>query len=347
MRYALVNGAKAEPFPGGYGRCPVCGLDLQAQISTCPPHWTHVTGDICDPLTEPLTRWHMSWQDLVKPDFVEVAKKGHRADLVGNSDVVICLQHGSISAEGIRKRETIFKDMIWVFDARHRFEAVRTGTTAFFSYGAEEGPKSCSRLVFLDFGSYLVQVTRHTDTFELCSGFGTVRSHQWFAEQLLSSMLDGTGDYEAPPPAKQLANSWQDEQPYWTTKVDTEWFFMNRRVTVPKGEAFIILNYLSPSGDSFVWRDIIAKHPELANGWTLTDLERMRDFLKADVIILRGGLRLLPTAIEEISYSAVNKTQARLLLNELESHIVAGRIAILSEASKDHLLQIARSDSRR
>ena len=347
MRYALVNGTKAEPFPGGYGRCPVCGLDLQAQVSACPPHWTHVTGDLCDPLAEPLTPWHMRWQDLVKPEFVEVAKKGHRADLMGNGDVVISLQHAPISSDEIRRHETLFKDMVWMFNANQRFAAIRTGTTAFFGYGADDYPKACNRLVFLDFGRYLVQVTRHTDSFDLCSGFGIVRSHAWFAEQLLSSVLKPYKDIDLAAPDETLQDPWQDEVPYWTSKEVTEWLFANKRVKVPEGEAYLILNYLNASGDSFVWRDVIAKYPDLANGWSVADLERMREFLKADVVILRGGLRLLPTSIRDISYSAANKEQTRLLLIELEGHIAAGRIPMLEESAKDHLLTIAKPNARR
>lgn len=343
MRYALVGGLKKEPFPGGLGQCPLCGLEVQFQQDpTGIRHWTHVSAEECDLWSEPLTPWHASWQNFADPSLTEVSKKGRRADLVGRKGFVIELQQGPISAEEVKAREAFYGNMVWVFDARC-FAAVRTGTTAFFSYGADTYPAACSSLVFLDFGSFLVQVKRHTETFALCSGFGLVRSHKWFAKQLLWGDVFETKVLPSGALPTRSGHPWKTERPYWTTRRSAEWFMNGRVTAVPKGEPFIILNYSCPASDGFVWQDVIAKFPELANGWDLAALERMRQFLDADVAILRGGLRLLPGKVEEISYSPVSKAQTRLLLVELEAHIAAGRIPVLEESSKDHLLRIARS----
>lgn len=347
MRYALLNGLKLEPLPGERGHCPLCGLEVQMQRDADGARWVHVSGAECDPWSEPLTAWHRSWQNLVKPAFTEVPKKGRRADFVGNKGFVIELQQEPIGAEVIRAREAFFGNMVWVFNATGRFVAVRTGTTAFFSYGLDDYPLACSSLVFLDFGNYLVQVAQHTKTFALCSGFGSVRSHKWFAAQLLSSVLRPSPRFTLPTTSQKEADIWKAEQPYWTTNKAMDWLIRGERITVPQGEPFIILNYAAPTSDSFVWKDVIEMFPELANGWTLTALESMRTFLRADVAILRGGLRLLPTDVEDLSYSSVTRAQTRHLLMELEAHIRGGRIPILKETLKDHLIRIAKSDFRR
>ncbi len=43
----------------------------------------------------------------------------HRADILGNFDVVIELQHSNISIDEIKKREEFYKKMIWIVDANH------------------------------------------------------------------------------------------------------------------------------------------------------------------------------------------------------------------------------------
>ena len=346
MRYALVRGLKVGPTPGGRGHCPLCGLEVKAQTDAKIKRWVHSNGSECDPWTEPLTAWHLSWQNLVKPAFAEVPKKGRRADFIGNKGFVIELQKDPISSEAIKARESFFGNMVWVFDASERFVAVRTGTTAFFNYGLNDYPTSCSRLIFLDFGTYLIQVINHTKTFELCSGYGSVRSHRWFAQQLLSGVLRLSPQFAMPITRKEATKLWEAEQPYWTTHRAMTWFLRGERVTVPKGEPFIILNYIAPGSEGFVWGDVIQKYPDLANGWNLAALERMREFLRADVAILRGALRLLPTDVEALSYSSATKAQTRHLLTELEAHIGAGRIPMLPESLKDHLLRIAKSDFR-
>jgi competence protein CoiA len=73
QRYANVDGQKQLPFPKGRGWCPCCGGLLIAKCGQINAHhWAHDKGDDCDTWSEPIGPWHLWWQGLVRPDFVEV-----------------------------------------------------------------------------------------------------------------------------------------------------------------------------------------------------------------------------------------------------------------------------------
>jgi hypothetical protein len=59
----------------------------------------------------------LGWKKLFGKENCEVVIPPHRADIYGNFDVVIELQHSNISPKEIREREEFYKKMIWIVDA--------------------------------------------------------------------------------------------------------------------------------------------------------------------------------------------------------------------------------------
>lgn len=118
MLYALKDGKRIRARPGIVAFCPCCYKPL---ISKCGLqrvwHWSHFRRPDCDDWYEPETEWHLNWKKLTNPDCCEVRMDGHRADILGNNDTIIELQHSSISAPVILAREAFYKKMIWLVDA--------------------------------------------------------------------------------------------------------------------------------------------------------------------------------------------------------------------------------------
>ena len=139
MLYANVNGVKSQPTKGLRGVCPACGETVTAKCGgIVTHHWSHLAGSECDPWAEKIGPWHLGWQKLVEPVSVEVVVAPHRADIMGNDDVVLELQHSAISAEDIAAREAFYGNMVWLFDATERFELLNSGRRTFFSLTAHQ-----------------------------------------------------------------------------------------------------------------------------------------------------------------------------------------------------------------
>lgn len=120
VRYAIdIFGDKVEATPEEkFATCPLCKswcIPKCGSIVTW--HWAHEKRADCDTWSEGETEWHRGWKRMVSPQFQEVCKGPHRADIVGNKGVVIELQHSPISPETIEAREIFYGKMIWLFDA--------------------------------------------------------------------------------------------------------------------------------------------------------------------------------------------------------------------------------------
>lgn len=112
------NGEKIEAFPNALGFCPVCAERLIARCGLLRiPHWSHLGIRDCDAWHEPETIWHLEWKRLFGKENCEIVKPPHRADILGNFNVIIALQHSAISVEEIIRREQFYKKMIWIVDA--------------------------------------------------------------------------------------------------------------------------------------------------------------------------------------------------------------------------------------
>ncbi len=342
LRFANVDGEKRLAFPTGRGSCPCCGGQLIAkcgQIKT--HHWAHQSKDDCDTWSESIGPWHLWWQNLVRPEFVEVAKGIHRADIVGNRGVVVELQHSPISPRDVTARESHYGDMVWLFDATHRFDYTKSGSRAFFALGQTKHLDLCTKPVFLDFGFDLVQVERFTDAITMVSGVGLVRSREWFAREFLSHVQqpasNAAGDFI---PEGSSSNPWHKKSPVWRLKHDTRWMdpTSGQVISFPKWSEYIKLNcYTYRRGDSQNKQHdhdkLIDWHPELANGWTKDGLRQMKEFFAGTAIILGGLLRVLPLPADSIHVSRpVSATEQ--LLSVADEHIRAGRLPVLKDSTK-------------
>ncbi len=345
--YANVDGHKCLPFPKGRGACPCCGGLLIAKCGEINAHhWAHESRADCDAWSEPIGPWHLWWQGLVRPEFVEVVKGPHRADVVGNGGVVVEMQHSAISAEDIAAREAFYGDMVWLFDATHRFAYVRSGERAFFSFGQTKHLDLCQKPVFLDFGFTIVQVERFTDAITMVSGVGLIRSREWFAEALLSDVRQpGTGAGGLFVPEAGGSDPWARKSPVWKLKHPTKWLEAGQTVTYPKWAEYIWLRYGTRTdrrGTLWDYEKVIDRLPGIANGWTSEGLHQMKEFFCGQAVILGGLLRVLPhPAFVTQAKGTVSATEH--LLRLADGHIQAGRLPVLKDATKQGLLEKARA----
>lgn len=350
LRLAHIGGQKRLPFPKGRATCECCGGLLIAKCGKIVTHhWAHEAKDDCDPWSEPIGPWHLWWQDLVRVDFVEVAKGPHRADIIGNNNVVVELQHSSIRAEDIEARESYYGNMVWLFDATTRFASVNLGHRSFFSLGKTKHLELCKKPVFLDFGFNVVQVDQFTDTITMVSGYGVVRSREWFADTFLSDVRQpGKSADSRFIPDRIESDPWNEKSPVGKLKHDTKWIdqVTGKIVTYPNWTEYIKLDYAHwMIGDSQnKWYDydlLIDRHPDIANGWTKDTLHQMKDFFSGTAIILGGLLRILPAPAASIQ-ATLPVSSTEHLLELAEGHIRAGRLPVLKESTKTDLIKKAK-----
>jgi hypothetical protein len=285
----------------------------------------------------------------VRPEFIEVVRAPHRADITGNGGVVVELQHSPISAEDIAAREAHYGNMVWLFDATHRFSYVKSGERAFFSFGQTKHIDLCKKPVFLDFGFDVVQVERFTDAITMVSGFGLVRSREWFADTFLSDVLQPGGNPGArfvPDVDGRASWPWASKSPIWKLRHPTKWLQDGQTVIYPEWTEYIKLNYYHYTvGDSenkrLDYDNVIDHHTDIANGWTKESLRQMKEFFCGQAIVLGGLLRVLPhEAFATLAKGTVSATE--YLLGLAESHIQAGRLPVLKDSTKQGLIEAAR-----
>ena len=130
MQYAKdADGLRVKPTATGQrAECPGCGAEVMSKFgSIIIPHWAHVSSADCDAWYEPITAWHLWWQNQFPEEWREVTITGdngkqHRADILIPGWGVVEVQHSSISAETIREREQFYKqyagNICWVVDGR-------------------------------------------------------------------------------------------------------------------------------------------------------------------------------------------------------------------------------------
>lgn len=145
MRYAFVNGERAEPQPKTRGACPGCGNAVTAKCGKHVGwHWAHLASTHCDPWWEPETAWHRAWKDRFPADWQEVPLRSptnelHVADVRTPDGLVIEFQRSTIDPEEVASRESFYQKMVWVVDGtRGRSDAVyfRLGRTTVSEEGA-------------------------------------------------------------------------------------------------------------------------------------------------------------------------------------------------------------------
>lgn len=106
----------AEPGLAG-ATCPLCASPVIAKCGNVNAwHWAHHNAD-CDPWSEPMSQWHLAWQEFAPKERREVIIGNHRADIVTPRGVVVEIQRSQLSTEQITERERHYGAMIWIFDA--------------------------------------------------------------------------------------------------------------------------------------------------------------------------------------------------------------------------------------
>jgi len=146
MRFAKnENGQKIEvEYSGQRAICFCCqseviGRDGPFRIK----HWYHKNIKDCDSWHEPITQWHIDWQNQYAQECQEVemidSKDGtrHRADVRLNNGLVIEIQNSSINVQEIKQRENFYNTngrLVWVLNGENllkkcsiRYQLVRRG----------------------------------------------------------------------------------------------------------------------------------------------------------------------------------------------------------------------------
>lgn len=181
MIYAIQNEQRTIATPGARGTCPSCAAPVIAKCGKLISwHWAHVRAE-CDPFSEPMTQWHIDWQNRFPAEWQEVVIKRdgqtHRADVQLPSGKVIEFQHSPISVEDIAAREAFYGDMVWVFDCQEAFKADRIDfrvKDGYWSFRWKHPRKSlafANSLVYLDIGSHLFLMKKMYDETP-CGGWG-------------------------------------------------------------------------------------------------------------------------------------------------------------------------------
>lgn len=120
----FLDAKKSRPQPGSTGICPSCDEELIAKCGDIVIwHWAHKTTSDCDKWSEPMTEWHLQWQENFPDERREITIGNHRADAMCNNGTIVEFQHSPISPKEVAKREAFYGDMIWILDAQpHNFE---------------------------------------------------------------------------------------------------------------------------------------------------------------------------------------------------------------------------------
>jgi competence protein CoiA len=121
LKYSLVNNIRSLPAKGLSGVCSGCESATRAYCGErYVHHWKHLSTEDCDPWYEPITEWHIDWQNRFPEDWQEqvIKKEGghHRADVLTEKGIVIEFQNSPITYAEAAKRESFYGKMIWVLN---------------------------------------------------------------------------------------------------------------------------------------------------------------------------------------------------------------------------------------
>ena len=130
MRFALVDGHRAEPNPGGRGACPCCGAEMLAKCGDVYAyHWSHKARRMCDPWWENETAWHRGWKEQFPLEWQERihhsdAGEKHIADVKTDAGWVLEFQHSYLKPAERQARSDFYLKLMWVVDASRRVRDV-------------------------------------------------------------------------------------------------------------------------------------------------------------------------------------------------------------------------------
>ena len=117
------NGNRIKPSPRGRGFCPICEGPMIAKCGEIYRwHWQHDRERNCDSWKEHETAWHRAWKEIFPESWREIIieRNGekHIADVLTKYDTVIEFQNSPISVNTILVRESFYKNMLWVINAK-------------------------------------------------------------------------------------------------------------------------------------------------------------------------------------------------------------------------------------
>lgn len=338
--YAYVDGMRALPFKNGRGVCGCCSSPVIAKCGNVRAHhWAHEARDDCDTWSEGMGPWHVSWQSLVQPHYVEYVIKPHRADILGSGDTVIELQHSPISTEAIREREAFYGNMVWLFDATYRFAAKRFGDRCFFTLSNTQHIHACGKPVLLDFGDYIVEVERLPSkrVVSKFAGYGQVRDRRWFCEEHLGDRVVANANVLMTVQGPTTADAWAYPLPWLTMGFPSKWIVNNHEVLYTAEEPYIQLPYVWTASGQHQWEKIIQECPEIANGWTKDECKEMQLLLSGLPIIVGGYLRVVP----RVPFQPPRGLGAKLakeLVEKMRVHAHHGRIPLMGAENLQAIL---------
>ncbi len=333
MRYAYVDGEKVEPTKLAKGVCLACDGKVQAKCGKIKVHhWAHEAGE-CDPWAEPMGAWHRAWQDVVQREHVEVVRKPHRADIVGEGGTVIELQHSSIDPDTIAAREAFYGDMVWLFDATHRFRYFRSGPRAFFTMGQHKHIPFCKEPVYFDFGNAIVQVERFIEKqfYDQYDGYGLVRDHDWFLTQIIGNHRDERVPFRRPAfLAECNRKRWRATDAF----ADVCGRLELSRIE-PWHIPMVEFDKLS-SAVAFDPQHIFDKLPELAGGWTPKSLAEVMECFTVRAHLAEGSLFVYPNSATE-NCPGLPDDSGPDLIDRLDAHAEARRMPPLTANARQSL----------
>lgn len=173
MKFALINGVRAEATPKAAAVCQGCGAPM---IAKCGQnviwHWAHKPGMLCDHWWESETEWHRSWKNRFPLPWQEVVlenpitRERHIADIRTTGGLVLEIQRSSINPIEVQARESFYQKMIWIVDgtknyadpfnfSNMRSQLDEDGVVSFRWYGRSKlfNRWHSTKPVFIDFGS--------------------------------------------------------------------------------------------------------------------------------------------------------------------------------------------------
>ena len=127
MKYAIINGQRAEATKGAKGICPACESEMISRIcKTKVDHWAHKSKQNCDIWWENETIWHREWKNCFDTEWQEVVHNDeitgqrHIADVTTPHGWTIELQHSPMDDEERKSRNNFYKKIAWVIDGTRR-----------------------------------------------------------------------------------------------------------------------------------------------------------------------------------------------------------------------------------
>lgn len=178
MEWALVGGIRARASASGsIGTCPGCGGEVRAHCGDVLAwHWAHINAD-CDPWSEPESEWHRQWKGYFPPEWQEVTKPPHRADIAGPS-AVIEVQRSAISPREINEREVFYGRMAWILNGNDFWKNLEwiEANGSYHEFRWKHARKSwlhANRQIFIDtpLGLFKVKRIRDSSWVVVCGSF--------------------------------------------------------------------------------------------------------------------------------------------------------------------------------